>query len=136
MTRMITERTPPLFPPPMLTYLSLSLLLLLPLVLLSYLLPDPFPLLFSIHSFIRAISIAPLQVHLATTQRCSRHSTDTVSEFHAEAAPATASKGHAQGPYVAARAGFRPFGRKATNVPNEPPRSTHFINFFLSVSLS
>src|SRR6218665_1757994 len=34
------------------------------------------------------------------------YSTDTVSEFHAEAAQATAGKGLAQGPYVAARAGI------------------------------
>ena len=34
-----------------------------------------------IHSFIQAISIAPLQVH-CTTQRRSRHNTDTVPEFH------------------------------------------------------
>src|SRR6218665_3207950 len=39
-----------------------------------------------------------------TTQRRCRHSTDTVSEFHAEAPQATASEGLAQGPYVAARA--------------------------------
>src|SRR6218665_2141186 len=38
--------------------------------------------------------------------RRSRHSTDTVSEFHAEALQAT--EGLVQGPYVAARAGFKP----------------------------
>src|SRR6218665_2061681 len=43
-----------------------------------------------------------------TTRRRSRHSMDTVSEFHAEASQATASKGLSQGPYVAARAGFEP----------------------------
>ena len=42
-----------------------------------------------IHSFIRTISIAPLQV-----QKRSRHSTDAVPEFHAEAPHATASEGH------------------------------------------
>src|SRR6218665_120444 len=43
-----------------------------------------------------------------TTQRRSRHSTDTVPEFHAEAPQATVSEGLAQGPYVAARAGVEP----------------------------
>ena len=38
----------------------------------------------------------------------SRHSTDTVLEFHATAPQATASEGLAKGPYVAARAGFEP----------------------------
>ena len=37
-----------------------------------------------------------------TTQKRSRHSTDTVPEFHTEAPQATASEGLAQGPYVAA----------------------------------
>ena len=43
-----------------------------------------------------------------TTQRRSKHSTDTVSEFHAKAQQATASEGLVQGPYVAARTGFEP----------------------------
>jgi len=43
-----------------------------------------------------------------TTQRNSRHSTDTVLEFHAEEPQATVSEGLAQGPYVAATAGFEP----------------------------
>jgi len=47
---------------------------------------------------------------------------DTVSEFHAEVPQATASKGLAQGPYVAARAEFesatlRKKGAKSTNEP-------------------
>ena len=33
---------------------------------------------------------------------------DTVSEFHAKAPQATASKGLAQDPYMAARVGFKP----------------------------
>ena len=49
--------------------------------------------------FLRAISIAPLQVNYY-------NSTDTLLKFHAEAPQATASEGLAQGPYVAARAGF------------------------------
>jgi len=44
----------------------------------------------------------------STTQRCSRHSTDIVSKFHAEAQQATESEGLAKDPYVAARAGFQP----------------------------
>jgi len=44
----------------------------------------------TIRSFIMAISIAPLQS--STIQRRSRHSTDTVSEFHAEAPQATVSE--------------------------------------------
>jgi len=43
-----------------------------------------------------------------TTRRHSRHSVDTVSEFHSKAPQATASEGIAQGPYVAARTGFEP----------------------------
>ena len=43
-----------------------------------------------------------------TTQRRSRHSTDNVSESHAEASQESVSEGLAQGPYVAARAGFEP----------------------------
>ena len=89
-----------------------------------------------IHTFIQAISIAPLQVFCifvrmnkvttTTTQRRSRHSTDTVSEFHAEAPQATASEGLAQGPYVAARAGFEPMTprMKGDESTNEPPQST------------
>ena len=48
---------------------------------------------------------------------------DTVSEFHAEAPQATASKGPAQGPYMAARAGFEPatLWTKGTESTNEPP---------------
>jgi len=40
-----------------------------------------------VNSFIQAISIAPLLS--TTTQKRSRHSTDTVSEFHDEAPQAT-----------------------------------------------
>ena len=52
---------------------------------------------------------------------------DTVSEFHAEAPQATAGKGLAQGPYVAARAGFEPMtlrtkGDECTNEPRHPTR--------------
>ena len=53
------------------------------------------------HSFIQAISVVP-------TQRCSQHSMDTMSEFHAKVLQATASEGLAQGPYLVARVGFEP----------------------------
>src|SRR6218665_1336126 len=43
-----------------------------------------------------------------TTQRLSRHSMQTLSEFHAGAPQATVSEGLAQVSYVAARAGFEP----------------------------
>jgi len=48
----------------------------------------------------------PLQVHYYS--EAPQHSTDTVSEFHAEAPQATASEGLTQGPYMADRAGFDP----------------------------
>jgi len=61
--------------------------------------------------------------------------TDTVSEFHAEALQAIASKGLAQGHYmyVTAKAGFKPttFQTKGVESANEPPCPTSsqaFIN--------
>ena len=48
-------------------------------------------------SFIQIISIAPMQAY--TAQGRSRHSTDTVPKFHAEAPQATMSEGLAQGLY-------------------------------------
>src|SRR6218665_2494627 len=61
-----------------------------------------------------------------TTQRRSRHSTDTVKEFHAEAPQSTASEGLAHGQYLAARAGFKPatLRSKGNESANEPPRPT------------
>src|SRR6218665_685749 len=58
-----------------------------------------------IHSFIHSghfysASSSPLLLRVAPD-----YSTDTISEFHAEAPQATVSKGLAQGPYVVARAG-------------------------------
>ena len=47
---------------------------------------------------------------------------NTASEFHPEAPQATASDGRAQGPYVAARAGFE---------PNESPCPTHLTSMAL-----
>ena len=51
---------------------------------------------------------------------------DTVSEFHAEAPHATASEGLVRGPYVAARAGFKPvtLPKKGAESTNESPRFT------------
>src|SRR6218665_672061 len=62
---------------------------------------------------------------LPGTQRHSRHSTNTVPEFHAEAPQATLSEGLAQGPYVAARVGVEPMtlrtkGIDSTNAPHTP----------------
>jgi len=52
---------------------------------------------------------------------------DIVSEFHAESPQATASEGLAQGPHVAARAGFLPatLRTKGVESTNEPPRPTY-----------
>ena len=57
-----------------------------------------------------------------TTQRRSQHSTDTVSDFLAEAPQAIASEGLAQGSYMTAKAGFEPAtlrtkGNESTNEP-------------------
>ena len=64
----------------------------------------------------------------ATTQKRSRHSTDTVREFHAEVPQAIANEGLAQSPYVAARAGFESANlrTKGTETTNEPPRPTNY----------
>src|SRR6218665_3749395 len=56
----------------------------------------------------------------ATTQKHSRHSTDTVLEFHAEEPQAFASSRLAQVPSVAAierASNPRPSGRKASTLP-------------------
>src|SRR6218665_1978295 len=52
----------------------------------------------------------------------SQHSTDTVSEFHAEVPQATASEGLAQGPHAAARAEFEhtTLRTKGVDSINEP----------------
>src|SRR6218665_150745 len=61
-----------------------------------------------------------------TTQKRPRHSTDTVPEFRAEAPLATASDGLAQGPYVAAIAGFKltTLRLKGIDSTNASPRPT------------
>ena len=85
-----------------------------------------------VNSFIQAISIAPLLS--TTTQKRSRHSTDTVSEFHDEAPQATTSEGLAQGPYMAARARFEPTTHRTKGVDstNEPP--WFYINVVVSLT--
>ena len=76
-----------------------------------------------LHSFIQAITIAPLQVHYYSEALPTQHG--TVSEFYAETPQATVSEGRAQGPYVAARAGVEPMtlrtkGVDSTNAPPTP----------------
>jgi len=58
-----------------------------------------------------------------TTQRRSRHNTDTVPEFHAEVPQATVKEGLAQGPYAVARAGVEPMTLRTKGVDsaNAPP---------------
>ena len=48
---------------------------------------------------------------------------DTVKEFHAEAPQATSNEGLSEGPYVAARAGFKPttLRTKGLEPTTEPP---------------
>src|SRR6218665_2252103 len=58
------------------------------------------------YHFVR--NILPNTILSGHPQKRSRHGTDTVPEFHAEAPQATVSEGLAQGPYVAARAGVEP----------------------------
>ena len=61
------------------------------------------------HSFIHSFRLFLERLFKSiTTQRWSRCSMDTVSEFHAKAPQVTASEGLSQGPYVATRAGFEP----------------------------
>src|SRR6218665_267033 len=68
------------------------------------------------------ISIAHLQVYY--TQRRSRQSTDTFSEFHAEAPQTTVSEELSQGPYVAARASVEPTTLRTKDVDSThaPPK--------------
>src|SRR6218665_1951113 len=74
-------------------------------------------------SFIQAFSISPLQYPTTVTR--SRHSTYTLSEFHAEAPQATASEELV----VAAAEGFEPatLRTKGAESTNEPPRPTHHL---------
>src|SRR6218665_1896 len=79
-----------------------------------------------IHSFIHsAISIAPLQVS-STTQRRSRLQHGYYIRVSRRSAQATAGKGLAQGPYVAARAGVEPMTLRLKVIVSTkaPPRPT------------
>ena len=66
------------------------------------------------------------------THWCSRHSTYTVSEFHAKAPQATASEGLVQGPTMAARAGLKPptLLQKGIDYTKAPP---HFLSWPLAL---
>src|SRR6218665_2589770 len=114
------------------------------------------------HLFLHFSSVHPFFIHsfrlfqyrlfkLAATQRRSRHSMDTVLEFHAETPNATASEGIAQGPYVASRARIEPTthqskGFDSTNAPPRPviiPSSvcpsficSSFLHLFVMISSS
>src|SRR6218665_3615675 len=79
-----------------------------------------------IHSFIHSFKLFLWRLFKSTattTQRRSRPSMNTASDFHADAPKATASEELAQVLYVAARADSnqRPFGHKATNLPMSHP---------------
>ena len=75
------------------------------------------------HSFIQAISIAPLQVHYYSEVLPTQH------EYCVGATQATASEGLAQGPYVAARAGFEAvtLWTKVAESTNEPAHPTSVL---------
>src|SRR6218665_1600164 len=80
----------------------------------------------SVHSFIPAISIAPLQV-LYTTQRRSRLQHGYCIGVSRRSAQATAGKGLAQGHYVTAKAGVEPTTLRlkvvdSTKAPSRPTR--------------
>src|SRR6218665_2076998 len=83
-----------------------------------------------IHTFIHSFKLFPRRLFKSTTtERHSRHSTDTVPEFHDAAPQATVSEGLAQGPCVAARAGVEPTtlrtkGVDSTNAPHTPHTSS------------
>jgi len=58
---------------------------------------------------------------------------DSVPEFHAEAPQATASKGLAQGPYVAARVGFEPTTLRTKDVESNNASQRHTNNFNIAL---
>ena len=83
-----------------------------------------------IHSLIH--SFRQFLFKSTTTRRHSRHSTNTVWEFHFGAPQATASEGLVQGPYVVAWAGYEPatLWTKGVESTNEPPRPTIMLFIF------
>src|SRR6218665_2567736 len=89
-------------------------------------------LLVDIHSFIYSFIhtgyfYSASWTPYTTTQRRSRHSTDTVPEFHAEAPQATVSEELAQGPYLAARAGDEPMTPRTKGVDSTNAPSTDIV---------
>jgi len=87
--------------------------------------------LLSLHSFIQAISIVPLQVHYYSEALPTQHGdcVYTVSEFHAESLQAIVSEGLAHGPCVVARAWFEPTTprTKGDESNNEPLCPTKIV---------
>src|SRR6218665_2273487 len=82
-------------------------------------------------SFIQAISIAPLQAHCYPEALLTQHG--YCVQVHTEALQATASKGLAQGLYMAAKIGFEPVtlqtkGDESTNEPPYPINSSIWTN--------
>src|SRR6218665_821357 len=79
-----------------------------------------------IHLFIHSFRIFLYRLFKSsTTQRSSRHSTNTVPEFHAEETQAIVSEGLAQqGSYLAARAKVEPMilRTKGVDSTKAPPR--------------
>src|SRR6218665_1256330 len=85
-----------------------------------------------IHSFIHfghfnSVPSSPLLLRGAP----DHYSTNTVSEFHAEAPQEPVSKGLAQGLYVAARA-----HDQSVDLTNAPPRPTWFYNTHCVIDLT
>ena len=89
-----------------------------------------------VHSFIQALSIAPLQVHYYSEVLPRRHA-DTVSVFHAEAPLSTPSEGLAQGPAwrLDRDSNPRPVRRKALNQPMSHPAPQFLTTLQLQLSL-
>src|SRR6218665_2579379 len=89
-----------------------------------------------------SISIALLTARVFQDRSQPQHLTHCRS-LHAEALQATVSEGLAQGPYVVARAGFKPTtlrlkGIDSTNVPSRPTYYTYAvcISFCIFVCMS
>src|SRR6218665_1974849 len=82
-----------------------------------------------IHSFILDISIAPLQVHYYS-EALPTAALILCQSKHAKALQTTVSEGLAQGPYVAARVGFRPatLRTQGTELTAEPPCPTIYCD--------
>src|SRR6218665_663251 len=88
-----------------------------------------------IHSFIHSGYFYSRLFTTSTPQSSSRHSMDTVPEFHAKAPQATVSEGLAQGPYVAARVGVEPMTlwTKGVDGLGGPRTETKFTKWSVSL---